>query len=321
MLVSRITARSSSLIKTSTLPSLSYIPIPKAYSTYPIDESAKTIRHLQFKNRIPFEKGLRIQEKLARVQLDMKDIHSKIQKKLTDLQKEHVNATINENEKKIIDNILAMKPNPIVLTFEFEPTYTGGKRVKKVITKEQMAAFEEFVPLEQKKNPKPKFVQVERGGQITFHGPGQMVAYIIMDLKSFHDYPAKCLVSDIEQATINTLENIPIGEEKLHLKTMRTENTGVWTKTGGKIASLGIHVRRSITTHGVAINVNPDLSYLNSFEMCGLSNAKATSIKDQVPDANITVEDVAITFVKELAKLLGVKRVERMQADDINLDQ
>lgn len=295
---------------------------PAQSKTHPVDESAKAIRHLQFISRFPFEKGLRVQEQFAKAHLDMKELQAKIKRKLTKLNEEHVNSTINETEKKIIDDILAMKPNPIVLTFEFDPTYTGGKRIKKTMTPEQVAQFESFVPSGGAGVPKAKFVQVERGGQITFHGPGQMVAYVILDLKSFSNFPARCFVSGLEHAVIKTLRNTTIDDQgnTLNIEGRLTGETGVWTIDDKKIASLGIHVRRSVTSHGVCINVNPDMSYMTSFEMCGLPNVSPTSIKEQKSEANVTVQDVAIKFVNELAKVLGISIVERMQLDDMDLE-
>ncbi|CAI4645441.1 BFH_collapsed_G0037650.mRNA.1.CDS.1 [Saccharomyces cerevisiae] len=292
--------------------------------THPIKPSAQTLRHLQFTQRIPFQKGLEIQETLVRANLDIKDIQSKIERKLIQLDEEYKGtATINDNEKRILDKVMAMKPNPIILTFEFEPTYTGGKRIKKTMTPDQIAAYESFIPETQKDNPRPKFVQVERGGQVTFHGPGQIVIYIVLDLKTFQSFPAKCLVSCIEQATIRTLKNTKMCDDTdkpLNLDAMTTKDTGVWVENGKKkVASVGIHVRRSITSHGVAINVNTDLSYMNSFEMCGLKNTLTTSIMEQRPDAVVNVQSVAISFVKEMTKLLGIKTLERMQIDDVNI--
>ncbi|CAI1589524.1 hypothetical protein SEUBUCD646_0L02920 [Saccharomyces eubayanus] len=291
--------------------------------THPIKPSAQILRHLQFTQRIPFQEGLEIQEKLVRANLDIKDIQSKIERKLIQLDEEHKGtATINDSEKKILDNIMAMKPNPIILTFEFEPTYTGGKRIKKTMTPDQIACYESFIPETQKNNPKPRFVQVERGGQVTFHGPGQIVIYIILDLKTFHNFPAKCLVSCIEQATIKTLMDTKMSNDSgksLNLDAVTTKETGVWVENGKKkIASIGVHVRRSITSHGVAINVNTDLSYMNNFEMCGLKSTSTTSVKEQQPDAHVDVQSIAISFVKEMTKLLGIKTLERMQIDDIN---
>lgn len=293
--------------------------------TEPVGRSAKVLRHLQFTKRLPFEEGLRIQEQFVRANLDMKELESKIKQKLIELDDNFKgSATINENEKQIIDNILAMKPNPMVLTFEFEPTYTGGKKIKKSMTKEQVSRFENFKPKKQIGNPPPKFVQTERGGEITFHGPGQIVAYIILDLKSFKNFPARCLISAIEKAGANTLKKMPIDENgtQLDISTKKVDNkTGIWAINGEKIASIGVHVRRSITSHGVCINVAPDLSYLNNFEMCGTPNGKATSIENECLNANVSLHDVSINFVRQLAKLLGIDTVERIQTDGAELVQ
>ena len=292
--------------------------------TEPIQPSAKVLRHLQFTKRVPFEQGLAIQEQFVRANLDMKKMQSKIEQKLVELDKEYGrNATINTIEKEILDKIMEMKPNPMVLTFEFEPTYTGGKRIKKTITPEQISEFENFEPKKQIGNPKPKFVQTERGGEITFHGPGQMVAYVIIDLKAFKDFPARCLISAIETATKNTLSHSPIGERRstMNIETKRVgDKTGVWALNDEKIASIGVHVRRSITSHGVCINVRPDLSYLNSFEMCGTPDGKATSILQETGKTDVTVQEISIAFVRELAKLLGIDTVERMQTDGSDMN-
>lgn len=185
--------------------------------THPVESSSEVLRHLEFVNPLPFEKGLQIQEKFVRAQLDMKGLTSKIDRKLRQLQVEHSGAVVNEHEQMILSSILEMKPNPIILTFEFEPTYTGGKRSKRAVTDDEIRKFESFIPEKKSSSPSPKFVQVERGGQVTFHGPGQVVAYLIMDLKSFHQFPAKCLVSAIEDSTINALNNVSYGEHKVKL--------------------------------------------------------------------------------------------------------
>lgn len=285
--------------------------------TTPIDSSAKVLRHLQFKEIIPFVDGLAIQEKFVRANLDFKQLQGKIRSQLAQLKIDHPEREINPNERNIIDNIMEMKPHPMILTFQFEPTYTGGKRIKKSITKEQITQFEMFQPLTQRNNKHSIFVQTERGGQITFHGPGQVVAYLIMDLKSFHNFSARDLISTIEYSTINTLKNTLIDDNgsMLNIKTKLTENTGVWTVDDAKIASIGVHVRRSITSHGVCINVNTDLSYMNSFDLCGIHNGLHTSIQERRPDLEINTETVAINFVKEMAKLLGIDTVERIQVN------
>lgn len=294
---------------------------PLTKTVTPKDTTANTLRHLQFTQKLPFVDGLMIQEKFVKAQLDIKELQSKIKRRIAEVEEQYENASINENEQKILDQIMAMKPNPILLTFEFEPTYTGGKRIKKTITDEQIKSFENYIPESQIDNPKPKFVQVERGGQITYHGPGQMVAYIILDLKTFNDFPAKCLVAAIEQSTINALKNVSINnsDEKLNMDAYVTENTGVWTSNDRKIASIGIHVRRSITSHGVAVNVGTDLSYMRAFEMCGLKDSVPTSIDAERSDGNVTVQQFAIEYGKQLAKVLGIKTIERMQISQEDL--
>ncbi|SMN22785.1 similar to Saccharomyces cerevisiae YLR239C LIP2 Lipoyl ligase, involved in the modification of mitochondrial enzymes by the attachment of lipoic acid groups [Maudiozyma saulgeensis] len=293
--------------------------------TKPVDPSARVLRHIQFTKRMPFQQGLAIQEQFVRANLDMKKVQSKIEQKLVELEHEYQgNATINSNEKQILDKILAMKPNPMVLTFEYEPTYTGGKRIKKVITQEQISQLENFKPTKDIMNPSPKFVQVERGGELTFHGPGQIVAYIVLDLKAFKNFPARCLISVIETAAKNTLKIAPVrkGGLPLNIDTKRVgDKIGVWVMNDDKIASIGVHVRRSITSHGICINVCPDLSYLNNFEMCGNPDGKATSILNEFPNANVTIQDISIAFVRELAKLLGIDTVERMQTDGSEMNQ
>ncbi|SCV04035.1 LANO_0G07756g1_1 [Lachancea nothofagi CBS 11611] len=292
-------------------------------TTFPIEESSKVLKHLAFVKPLPFLKGSQIQESFVRAQLDMKNLKSKIDQKLREVYSANTGATINQHEEFILKNILDMKPHPIVLTFEFEPTYTGGKRSKKALSPEDISRFENFIPKTQVNNPPPKFVQAERGGQITFHGPGQVVAYLIMDLKSFNQFPAKCLVSAIEDSTISALKNVPQNSDgsTLELKACKAQETGVWIDDSLKIASIGVHVRRSITSHGVCINVCPDLSYLNNFVMCGLPDSRATSIQEQIPQASCTTRDVSITFVNELAKKLGIETVERVELEDIDIDE
>ncbi|CCE62381.1 hypothetical protein TPHA_0C02280 [Tetrapisispora phaffii CBS 4417] len=289
--------------------------------TTPIDESSKVLKHLHFTKTMDFEKGLDIQEKFVAAQLDMKKLKAKIKRKIFEVEQNHNGAPLNVFERSMLDNILTMKPNPTILTFEFWPVYSGGKRIKKTITDKQIKKYEEFVPTSEIDNPAPKFVQTERGGQITFHGPGQIVAYIILDLKTFNKFSVKDHVSAIQGAVSNSM--LKINKEDgnpLALETKTNCDTGVWTTKDEKLASIGIHVRRSITSHGVCINVDPDLSYLNNFEMCGLPNKKATSIYQERPGTDLSVQDVAKSFVNEYAKILDIDTVERIDLDNIEID-
>lgn len=122
-----------------------------------------------------------------------------------------------------------------------------------------------------------------RGGQITFHGPGQLVVYPILDLKAVKSekWPkglsAKCFVNVLEEATIKTLKSFGITG-------FRTANPGVWVSEEKKIAALGLHLRRNVTSFGVGLNVRTDLRYFGKIVACGLEGKKTTSIKEALKE-------------------------------------
>lgn len=115
------------------------------------------------------------------------------------------------------------------------------------------------------------FEVISRGGDITFHGPGQLVGYPIMDLndmgRDIHKY-----LRNLEEVIILTLGNYGIESGRIE------GVTGVWAKWH-KIASIGVGVKRWITYHGFALNVNTDLSYFDMIVPCGIQDAKMTSIQ------------------------------------------
>jgi lipoyl(octanoyl) transferase len=101
------------------------------------------------------------------------------------------------------------------------------------------------------------------------------------------------------------------------IRAMTTENTGVWTSEDDKIAAIGVHMRRNITSHGIGLNVNTDLWWFNRIVACGLEGKRATSFRKQGVDGE-SVEDVGTTFVEEVAKRLsGVERVQRLGEEEV----
>jgi len=116
-----------------------------------------------------------------------------------------------------------------------------------------------------------------RGGQVTYHGPGQLICYIMLDLnKQFNNKPdIRQFVWQIEQWVINVLA-------KLNIKGERWDNNrGIFVRIDGeyhKIASIGIKVRKGITYHGFALNINPDLSHFDNITPCGIEGGKVISI-------------------------------------------
>ena len=119
-----------------------------------------------------------------------------------------------------------------------------------------------------------EIIQTQRGGDVTYHGPGQLVAYPIINLKK-KKIGVKNYISMIEKLISNIL--IDYNLEPQILK----EETGVWVQDK-KIASIGIHVTRGVTMHGLAINVNTDLSYFDNIISCGIQGVKMTSLDKEL---------------------------------------
>src|SRR5450830_751069 len=122
--------------------------------------------------------------------------------------------------------------------------------------------------------------EVERGGDVTFHGPGQLVGYPIIDLKR-HRQDLHWYLRQVEAALIRALAPFGVVGER------STGFTGVWTN-GRKIASIGVHARDWVTWHGFALNVTTDLSYFDLIIPCGIDGVTMTSIEreiDAFPDA------------------------------------
>lgn len=113
--------------------------------------------------------------------------------------------------------------------------------------------------------------EIERGGDVTYHGPGQLVGYPIIDLQQ-HRADLHWYLRQLEQVLIDALASFDIQAER------RERFTGVWTR-GRKIASIGIHVRQWVTWHGFALNVTTDLSPFSLIVPCGIPDVEMTSIE------------------------------------------
>jgi lipoyl(octanoyl) transferase len=123
------------------------------------------------------------------------------------------------------------------------------------------------------------FYKIDRGGDITYHGPGQLVGYPILDLEN-HGGSLKRYVYKMEEAIIQTLAHFGI-------QSARLENaTGVWlednTKAVRKICAIGVRASRFVTMHGFALNVNTDLTYFNHINPCGFVNKGVTSMQKEL---------------------------------------
>jgi lipoate-protein ligase B len=116
--------------------------------------------------------------------------------------------------------------------------------------------------------------EVERGGEVTFHGPGQLVGYPIIDLKR-HKQDLHWYLRQVEEVMIRALASLNIAAERV------PKLTGVWTK-GRKIASIGVHARDWVTWHGFALNVSTDLSFFDVMVPCGIPDVQMTSVEREL---------------------------------------
>ena len=152
-------------------------------------------------------------------------------------------------------------------------------------------------------------VETNRGGKSTFHGPGQLVCYPILDLNR-HGRDVKQYVRDLEEALIGTLA--PLGVEGTRLEGL----TGVWLqRPPRKIASIGVHVSRWVTTHGYALNVDLDPApFTDWITACGLEDAMFTTIAREL-DRPVSVDEVRPHAVAALEEVFGLE-LEELPAED-----
>jgi lipoyl(octanoyl) transferase len=232
--------------------------------------TSQIIRHIHLPNITLFAHATAIQNILVRQNLDYKALSS----------------------YPGTPSPLPPAPTPTILSFSPTPVYTTGRRELGTLSQGTIAELREPLPILAgtegglfkdgfANGYSPEVKETLRGGQITFHGPGQLVIYPILDLKAVKSekWPkgltARCFVNVLEQATINTLKGFGIIG-------FRTENPGVWVTPEKKIAALGLHMRRNITSFGVGLNIKTDLRYFDKIVACGLEGKRTTSIKQEL---------------------------------------
>jgi len=186
-------------------------------------------------------------------------------------------------------------PETVVL-LEHPPVVTTGRR-----TGEDEVHVPEEVDVE--------IVETNRGGKSTFHGPGQLVCYPILDLTR-HGKDVKRYVRDLERAIIATVA--PFGLEALPIDGL----TGVWLdRPPRKLASIGVRVSRWVTTHGFALNVDLDPAPFTSWiTACGLEDAQFTTISREL-GRGVTVEEVKPVAIAALGEVFGLE-FEVLPAED-----
>ena len=209
--------------------------------------------------------------------LQVQDLGNSSYKRTWELQKE---LQLQRIENNIDDTLLLV---------EHEPVYTFGKNADE---NHLLQNYPENV----------KLFYTERGGDITFHGPGQIVGYPIMDL---HNYKMSIswYMRSLEEVIIRSLDKFGISADR------KDSLTGVWVEDE-KIAALGVRISRWVTMHGFALNVNTDLAYYDSIIPCGIFDYGITSMK------HILGEKQNISKVKSTlsAVFLDVFQLKKMEA-------
>jgi lipoyl(octanoyl) transferase len=193
-----------------------------------------------------------------------------------------------ELQDELADQRRARRIGDRLLLVEHFPVYTigrGGDEANLLATPERLREIG------------AEFVRVDRGGDITFHGPGQLVAYPIVELRDPLDL--RRYVRSLEEAIIATAAAFEVPAHRLD------GLTGVWVEGNRKLAAIGVRVRRGVTTHGLALNVNTDLRWFAEMVPCGIADKEITSLAHELGHP-VEMGAVEARLTDELARSLGL---------------
>lgn len=188
--------------------------------------------------------------------------------------------------------------NVLILT-EHNPVYTVGIRTKNYSKDDE----------DKLKRLGADFYKTNRGGLITFHGPGQLVAYPIINLKNFEP-SVRWYVCHIEKTIIDLCK-------KHGIAARTTEDTGVWVDNR-KICAIGIHASRYITSHGLALNCNTDLSWYQHIVPCGLEGKEVTSLSKELAE-DVSIDNITPKFLASFQDIFqcSTEIVNQQETQDI----
>ena len=158
--------------------------------------------------------------------------------------------------------------------------------------------------------------EIDRGGDVTFHGPGQLIAYPIFDLRSFEPkIGAVEFVRRLEEVLIRICGDYGIATQRVK------GLTGVWTyalpsKPEAKIAAIGVHISRAVTTHGFALNVTTDLDYFSFIVPCGITNKPVTSMAHET-GRELSLEEVATSASRNFGRVFNSQMLWLESLEDL----
>ncbi len=192
-------------------------------------------------------------------------------------------------QSDIRNRVIEGRAEDTLLLLEHPPTITIGKSgsLENVLVSDDQLAERDI-----------SLFFIDRGGDVTYHGPGQLVAYPVINLKkrgvNAHQY-----VHDLEEVVIRTLSDFSI-------ESYRDEaHAGIWVENR-EIGAIGINLRRWVTTHGIALNVNIDLSPFSLINPCGFTDRKATSIAE-ILGRDISMAEVIEKFLAHFSEVLEMQ--------------
>lgn len=208
-----------------------------------------------------------------------------------DLGRRDYHAVLGLQRELRLERLDGRRPHDLLLLVEHPPTYTLGRGTR-----------ESSLPIapELLRRRGAEVVEIERGGDVTWHGPGQLVGYPIIDLNR-HRPDLHWYLRALERSLIAALARLDIEAG------VEPGKTGVWTQ-GRKIASIGIHVKQWVTLHGFALNVHSDLSWFDAIVPCGLAGVTMTSVaaETSASDPSSLWEPTRLAVIDSLATEFGL---------------
>ncbi len=222
---------------------------------------------------IDYKEAWDCQEKLFQAILDTKSVNRKLEK----------------SKQKDTDNYLLFCEHPHV--------YTLGK---------SGASANLLIDQIQLKAKNASFYEINRGGDITYHGPGQIVVYPIFNLEYFTD-GIKDYINKLEEVIIRTLKDFNIKSERL------AGATGVWLDTdikgrNRKICAMGVRTSRWVSMHGFALNVNTNLEYFDYINPCGFTDKGVTSMEKEL-NAKVNIDEVKEKLRQYMSDVFGIETI------------
>ncbi len=202
-------------------------------------------------------------------------------------------------QKKLVELRYQSEIDDCLIMTEHEPVITMGRGTDKnnLLVSEEVLN-EKGVDLH----------EIERGGDITFHGPGQTVLYPIVDLRN-RKYDARRFLRDLEQVAIRALGEIGLRAE------IKDGLTGIWVDDH-KVGAIGVAVSRWITYHGLALNVNTDLRYFELINPCGITQYPVGSVSELLRK-KIAIDDINSLLANSFVYVIGYDNVEVRDIEDV----